>query len=120
MNDLSQHFNRREFKCKCGECDREGVDYRLVLLLERLRVHTNSAIVITSGNRCEAYNKKVGGSPTSRHRLSTAADIQVKGHSPELIYEILDDWYPYTYGIIIYKSWVHVDTRTNRYRDDKR
>lgn len=115
MGDLSQHFNRHEFACKCG-CGQDTVDYELVKLLEHLRHWAGSPITITSGNRCKAHNERVGGSPNSQHLLGKAADIQVKGWSPEDIYKVLEEWCPYSHGVGLYKGWVHVDVRDKKSR----
>lgn len=116
MGDLSQHFNRQEFKCRCGSCGQDQIDYKLIEVLERLRVKTGAPITITSGNRCYEYNLLIGGSPRSQHLHSKAADIQVKGWSPEDIYDLLDRWYPHEFGIGLYRSWVHIDVRSNKAR----
>lgn len=48
-------------------------------VLEPARVAFGSPIYITSGYRCPALNKAVGGKPTSQHLRGEAADLQVKG-----------------------------------------
>jgi uncharacterized protein YcbK (DUF882 family) len=125
MGDLSPHFNRSEFKCRCGKCKQDAVDHGLVVVLERLRVHCEiereySFITVTSGNRCFEYNMAIGGSENSQHLWSKAADIQVKGWSSEEIYALLDARYPDTFGIGLYRTWVHIDVRTFKARWDKR
>lgn len=119
MGDLSQHFNRIEFACKCGRCGQSQIDYELVKVLERLRSVVAAPITITSGNRCYEHNLNVGGAERSKHLFSVAADFQVQGYGPEEIYKILDEWYPDQYGIGLYKSWVHLDVRSNKTRWDK-
>ncbi|GAH08593.1 unnamed protein product, partial [marine sediment metagenome] len=46
-----------------------------------MTIFSNKPIRITSGYRCPAENKKVGGHSNSAHLLGKAADIQVKGMS---------------------------------------
>lgn len=48
-------------------------------VLEPARVAFGSPIYITSGYRCQALNKAVGGKPTSQHLRGEAADLQVNG-----------------------------------------
>lgn len=120
MSYVSKHFRREEFKCKCGTCDRDAVDVDLLRVLERLRDYYSAPIRITSGNRCPFHNEAIGGSKTSQHMLSKAADIQVEGIPPEAVYEKLNGWYPLDYGIILYNDWVHFDVRNYKYREDKR
>ena len=119
MGDLSLHFNRSEFKCKCGQCGQDQVDYKLIEVLEHLRQVVCEPITVTSGNRCHAHNLAVGGGKNSQHLWSKAADIQVRNWSPEEIYDMLDDWYPDELGLGKYKGWVHVDVRTHKARWDK-
>lgn len=45
----------------------------------------NPEIIITSGYRCNALNKAVGGSKTSAHRIGAACDFEANnGHNGEL------------------------------------
>lgn len=44
-------------------------------VLDPLREAWGRPIVVTSGYRCEALNKVVGGVPTSQHKQGKAADI---------------------------------------------
>jgi len=115
MGDLSLHFSRREFACKCL-CGQDSIDYQLVRILERLRKFFGTPIVISSGNRCEEHNEAEGGAPDSQHLLGKAADIQVKGASPTRVYDLLDEWYPDRYGLIEYKYFTHFDVREGMWR----
>ena len=116
MGDISPHFNRSEFKCKCNSCDQDTIDVELIEVLERLRAWAKLPITINSGNRCKAYNKAIGGSKNSQHVKSRAADIVVHGKDPFLIYRKLDDWYPEKYGMGRYDNFTHIDTRNGRAR----
>lgn len=82
MGDLSAHFSKAEFACKCG-CGfgtRKGdVSRELILLLEQMRSEYGKPIIINSGCRCADYNAQVGGVPNSAHTRGTAADIHVSG-----------------------------------------
>jgi len=110
MGDLSQHFDRSEFACKC-DCGQVTVDHELIVVLEWLRVKTGARITVTSGNRCKAHNKAIGGANASKHLYSIAADIKVEGYSPALIHRLLDEKFPHKYGLKAYKSWTHIDVR---------
>ncbi len=74
MGDLTEHFSRHEFACKCG-CDKE-IELGLVQRLERARWIRSAPIIITSGVRCLDQNTKVGGSPRSAHLVGWAADLR--------------------------------------------
>ena len=113
---LSENLSRSEFKCNCGECDYDTVDIELVGVIQDIRDFFNRSVTITSGNRCPAYNKKVGGASKSYHPRGRAADVQVKGVSPDIIHEYLTNKYPDQYGIGKYNSFTHIDTRSTKAR----
>jgi len=109
MGDISKHFNRAEFACKCG-CGFAAVDVELVGILEEVR-EKFGAVTINSGCRCLAHNRKVGGALDSEHQKAIAADFTVPGVSPQVIADYLRNKYPGRYGIGEYLSWVHLDVR---------
>ena len=115
---LSPHFSRSEFKCPC--CDFSTVDYELLNTLEHVRAHFDTLVIVTSGCRCARHNNTIGGSPNSQHLFGAAADIQVSGVEPEIVYQFLDNYAPSKYGLGLYSSWVHVDVRPMKARWDKR
>lgn len=115
MGDLTDHFSRHEFACRCG-CGFDGVDPELVTLLEEIRQHYDRPVIVQSGCRCENHNRRVGGAVLSWHRYGKAADIRVKGLPPEYIADYLEECYPDTLGIGRYRWWTHVDIRQKRAR----
>lgn len=73
---LSEHFNVREFRCKCGKVHDTHIDSELIDKLEKLFTSLNcSKIIINSGYRCESHDKNVGGNGRGQHTKGTAADI---------------------------------------------
>lgn len=83
---LSEHFNAREFLCKCGRAHDFQVSEELVDKLERLYKNLNcSKIIVTSGFRCVNHDKTVGGSGTGQHTKGTAADICCYGQDGQPI-----------------------------------
>jgi uncharacterized protein YcbK (DUF882 family) len=111
MGDLSIHFNRSEFACKCG-CGFDTMDYETLQALERVRAHFGKPITVNSGCRCPAYNKKVRGSVGSQHLLGRAVDISVAGEAPADVQSWLRHTFPARYGIGSYTTFTHLDTRT--------
>lgn len=114
MGDLSKHFSRHEFACKCG-CGFATVDYELLVILEKLREHLQQPITIVSGCRCSAHNAAVGGARDSQHMKGRAADIQV-ALSPELVHGHLATIYRGRYGLGKYPTFTHIDTRSGHAR----
>ena len=113
---VSEHFDRSEFKCKCGKCEFDTVDVKLLEILEDVRTHFKNPVRITSGCRCVTHNKAVGGSLGSKHLMGKASDIVVdKVHENE-VYAYLDEKYNDTLGLGLYKGWVHVDSREHKAR----
>ncbi len=80
-----RYFKRDEFGCGCkGKCCSgfpAEPDMQLVRLLDNLRAYFGVPITITSGVRCTAYNRQVGGISGSMHLKGKAADIYVPGAS---------------------------------------
>lgn len=52
-------------------------------ILDPLREAWGQPIIVSSGYRCDALNKAVGGAKTSQHKLGQAADIHTKPDSKE-------------------------------------
>jgi zinc D-Ala-D-Ala carboxypeptidase len=71
------YFSIAEFDCKCQSptCTTPHISVALVLALERVRTKLGQPIRVTSGLRCAAHNKRVGGVKSSQHLLGAAADI---------------------------------------------
>ncbi len=87
---LTEHFTLAEFvRSETAENkhidntpSQEVVDNLRALcrnVLEPARVAFGAPIYITSGYRCPALNKAVGGKHTSQHLRGEAADLQVRG-----------------------------------------
>lgn len=113
MTKISEHFTREEFACKCKNCSQDTVDSELLKILEHVRSHFDSPVIINSANRCRGYNEEIGGSKNSQHIYSRAADIVVKGHSPAEVQELLESFMKGWGGIGSYETFTHVDTRSN-------
>lgn len=109
MGDLSKHFNRAEFLCRCG-CGFSTADIELVAVLEDVR-EKFGPVRINSACRCAAHNKAVGGAPDSEHTRGTAADIVVENASAATVYDYLSTKYAGRYGVGKYKTWTHIDVR---------
>lgn len=77
-----KYFKESEFNCpSCKNTGTEGMNPNLVKLLDAMREHFGQPITITSGYRCAAYNKKVGGITGSQHTKGNAADFFIRGQS---------------------------------------
>jgi uncharacterized protein YcbK (DUF882 family) len=105
---LTENFYRDEFACNCG-CGFDTVDFALVKFLQSSRDHFDRVHAVTSGCRCPAHNKSVGGAIDSQHLLGRAADYVVDGVPAEIAQEFADQYgIP---GLGRYEGFTHADTR---------
>ena len=66
-------LTRERFACPC--CGEDWIDPRVATKVQAIESETGVKLTITSGCRCKAHNKKVGGSETSSHLKGLAVDI---------------------------------------------
>jgi len=88
---------------------------RLAETLEEVRALFNLPLVVTSGFRSEAVNKKVGGSKTSAHAYGCAADFTVKGKSVREVCEAIKKSGIKFDQLIDEGTWIHLSV-DSRYR----
>lgn len=112
---LGKHFKVKEFACKDGS-PIVFVDTYLYTILNILRNELGKPVIITSGYRTPEWNAKCGGAKYSYHMRGMAADIRVNGMSAKELANKLNEIVPDECGIIVYKSWIHFDVRTSKYR----
>ena len=111
---LSEHFTADEFACPC--CGVVLAQSELVEKLENLRRIAGGPVVITSGYRCPAHNKAVGGVENSYHTRGMAADIFVCAISPRQLAEMAEQAGFDGIGVYPEQGFVHVDVRGYRAR----
>jgi uncharacterized protein YcbK (DUF882 family) len=119
MGNVSKNFNRSEFTCQCG-CGFDVVDIDNLKIVQMVRDHFGKPVVINSGCRCKKHNQNVNGSKDSWHMKAGATDIAVLDTTPEDVAFYVNSKYPDSLGIIIHDTFVHIDRRPNKYREDKR
>ena len=113
---LSPHFQIKEFKSP--DSNTVKIDNRLIWILERLFEDLNcSKMIVNSGYRTIAQDKKVGGDGKGYHTKGMAADIKAydkngKVISAKIVCQKLCD-YGDVFGIgYINAESVHIDTRS--------
>lgn len=110
---LSANFKVKECKCKDGT-DSIVVDVEFVASkLQDIRNHFKTSVTINSAYRTPSYNKKVGGASSSYHMKGRAFDIVVKGHTPSEVAKYARSIG--VKGVIEYNTFVHVDSRPQKY-----
>ena len=113
--NVGKYFKVKEFACKDGS-QVVFIDSYLVSILDILRNQVGKPVHITSGYRTPARNKAVGGAKYSYHTRGMAADIRIEGMTAKEIANKLNKIIPFGCGIIVYNTWVHIDTRNKTYR----
>lgn len=114
---ITPHFSRKELECRCG-CGLCNVTSELGDLAEKVRsILGNVPMYPTSGSRCYSHNKKVGGSPTSKHLSGRALDFYVTEMSVYCAYTKIEAAQkrgdlPELGGLGFYptKNFIHIDT----------
>lgn len=121
LNDRpSEHFTWAEFDCRCGCQTRPSRQQlkKVCAALETLRAALGGhPLLVTSGFRCEAHNRAVGGAEGSYHRKSMAADVYSLVHSPGRVHRTASQLRQAegTFGGIgSYTSFTHVDIGPKR------
>ena len=117
--NLSPNFTLEEMTAS-ETASRHGIDNtppndvlmnlrRLALFLEDVRKVVQMPLHINSAYRSPEANKLVGGKSTSQHCKGAAADIKVKGMTPDQVVKaIIKSGLNYDQVIREFDSWTHV------------
>ena len=81
---------------------------RKVAALDDIRATVGHPIVILSGHRDEAYNRKIGGARYSRHVVGDAVDISLRGLSDIRRYQLM--WLLLSKGFMSFGSYARYPT----------
>ncbi len=106
---MPKHYTPADFACHCG-CGFDAADADLIEKLDDLTDLWGKKLAITSGCRCEAHNKKVGGVSASPHLSGRAVDFLVSDARTR--YTILQLALHQSFsGIGIGKTFMHLDVK---------
>lgn len=105
---ITKHFKRQEFACKCGKCGKDDIDVRLVQELETIRQFCREPIYVNSGCRCEEHNRNVNGAKNSAHIAGKAADVRIDGLPPEA-FAYIARRLSNSIKILVYPTFCHVE-----------
>lgn len=103
-----KYFSDSETSCRCG-CGM-NITRQLLIKLNEAREAAGVPFVITSGARCLAHNRNVGGTPNSSHTRGLAVDIACS--SSQARYAILKGLFSAGFTRIGYnqaKNFFHCD-----------
>lgn len=120
---LSKNFDLAEFACHDGTPVPSHLMpnvRELVANLQVLRDEIGEPVRINSAYRHNAYNKKVGGKPASKHLKAQAADITAKSYSPKQLAAVIEKLIKAGKmkqgGIGVYPGFAHYDVRGTKAR----
>jgi len=113
---MSKWFKDSELACNGDECQGlcnvgEGVNSRLMEVLDAIREKLGKPIYINSGYRCPVHNKFVGGVPNSQHVEGTAADLSYDGIDVDYLAQIAEECGADGIGKYWSQGFVHIDVR---------
>lgn len=107
------HFDRAEFRCKCGGkyCGGFPAEPKAALVrsAQRLRDHFGVPVLISSGVRCQKHNAAVGGVSDSRHLTGRAVDLCVSGVPAQQTLAFAQSLPQIRYAYAIDASYIHMD-----------
>lgn len=84
--------------------------------LQPIRDKLKKPMIITSGYRCPALNRAVGGVTNSQHTKGQAVDFHVNGMTiKEVIDFVIKSGVPFD-QLVDERSWVHISYRKNNNR----
>ena len=133
---LTENFTLQEMSCKCGcEMPQDVLD-NIKIVAEQLQIvrnKLNKPIKINSAYRCPKHNELIGGAhkivngkriETSQHVKGLAADIVVKGMSPNGVFGFVNKLMALDIikrgGLGQYNTFTHFDIRGYIARWDNR
>ncbi len=114
LGDISQHFNKKDFLCRCGQCDSEYYRIHLGLLgaLEAIGGNFRRTVNVLAGYLCEKEVVRRGSGVKSVHRQGRAAHIRVDGVKLQDVYKFVETLPELRgIGLDMEQGYVHVDTR---------
>jgi len=115
---ISEHFARRDFTCKCSDCDGQfRISLGLIGALELLRSKAKGRIDIQKGFVCLDCAEKEGTTKKNYHTQGIAADITCQNVSIKdlfLVAETIEEFKGI--GLNLSANTLHVDTRKDANR----
>lgn len=112
-----KYFTMGEFRCKhCGQLPENGMDSKLLQVLEKMRERLGEPLIVSSGYRCPTHNRNIGGASQSYHMRGKAADVYIRSErfTPKSIEKIAFECGADTACAYEADGFCHVDMRGYR------
>ena len=103
------NFAPKEMACRGSGAIK--IDPALMDALEEMRSRLGKPMIVTSGYRSPAHNRRVGGAKNSQHMYGRAADIMMSNHDPNRFKAVADDMGFAGIGTYPDRNFVHLDVR---------
>ena len=118
VHKVSDHFSKRDFVCKCGNCENAvRISLGLIGGLELLRFKTKNRINIVKGYVCQDAAEKSGQLKRNHHTTGIAAEIVVDNMTPKDVFLLAEEVPEFMgIGIDFTHNVLHVDTRKGKAR----
>ncbi len=114
MGNLSEHFNHKDFACRCPDCRGEyRIHMGLVGALEQIGGHFRKKVRVVSAFWCDDYYEKLNRTGRrSFHATGKAAHITMDGVAPQELFKYAET-IPELRGVGFYpkENFIHLDTR---------
>ncbi|MBN2058173.1 MAG: DUF882 domain-containing protein [Candidatus Saganbacteria bacterium] len=113
MGDLSEHFNNKDFACRCNVCQGEyKIHLGLVGALEQIGGNFRKKVRIDSAFWCDDYHEKQNKPKRSFHTKGKAVHIHIDGVTPQDLFKYCET-VPELRGLVFYpkEPFIHIDTR---------
>lgn len=114
MNDLELYkFELREFDSRDEVGSGSNMDKDFLLTLSSIRKELNRPMIVNSGYRTKAHNKRVGGRPDSAHTKGLAVDIRVLDNA--FRYNLIRIAMKHGINRIgVYRTFIHLDMDSSK------
>ncbi|HAR62951.1 MAG: hypothetical protein DKM50_04020 [Candidatus Margulisiibacteriota bacterium] len=112
MGNLSDHFNKKDFACKCGHCNGKfKISLGIVGALELVSAHFRKRVFVIYGFKCPEALDPLNVNK-SYHALGKAADFRVEGVQLDTVFKFVRTL-PELTGVGFYpkEQFVHIDIR---------
>lgn len=114
MGNLSEHFSKEDFVCRCGQCPKDfRMSLTLIGILEDVRIKFQERIDIVSGFLCESAEAREPGPKKNYHGSGKAIDFTL--NNKERLVEVFRylEAFPELTGLGLDQNnkYIHIDLR---------
>lgn len=113
MGNLSENFNKEQFACNCGQCNKEfRISLTLIGILEDLAAVKKIPLTIKKGYVCGSTQDQADIVKKNYHALGKAVDISTAPDKLIETFRYLETFPEITgLGINLKENFIHIDLR---------